>query len=203
MRRFHGVATKNLPSYLSWRRTIEALSKDSVPDALEPYQQNSIYNKKSENFDLCERARGGEGAAIGEGAIASTRRPACRRQDGGPCGVALDSSGVCALMKRWGLSTYHGLRRKHVDSYLNEFDFRRPSSRVHLGTRGQRGGAIPRSAAGLSRDSRPGQRIGNALAVEINEGVMDGLVERGGVGRIAKNLSLELLAEHPERGEFF
>jgi hypothetical protein len=33
MRRFHGVATKNLPSYLSWRRTIEALSTDSDPDA--------------------------------------------------------------------------------------------------------------------------------------------------------------------------
>jgi hypothetical protein len=26
MRRFHGVATDNLPNYLSWRRTIEALS---------------------------------------------------------------------------------------------------------------------------------------------------------------------------------
>ena len=49
MRRFHGVATKNLPSYLSWRRTIEALSTNSVPDAwimgaagLAPYQQSSI-----------------------------------------------------------------------------------------------------------------------------------------------------------------
>ena len=49
MRRFHGVATKNLSSYLSWRRTIEALSTDSVPDAwimgaagLGPYQQNSL-----------------------------------------------------------------------------------------------------------------------------------------------------------------
>jgi len=48
MRRFHGVATKNLPSYLSWRRTIEALSTDSLPDAwimgaagLGPYQQRS------------------------------------------------------------------------------------------------------------------------------------------------------------------
>jgi hypothetical protein len=48
MRRFHGVATKNLPSYLSWRRTIEALLTDSVPDAwimgaagLGPYQQRS------------------------------------------------------------------------------------------------------------------------------------------------------------------
>jgi ISXO2-like transposase domain len=27
-------------------------------------------------------------------------------------------------MKRWGLGTYHGLRRKHVDTYLNEFVFR-------------------------------------------------------------------------------
>jgi len=29
-----------------------------------------------------------------------------------------------SLMKRWGLGTYHGLRRKHVDTYLNEFVFR-------------------------------------------------------------------------------
>src|SRR5271166_5713714 len=26
-----------------------------------------------------------------------------------------------SLMKRWSLGTYHGLRRKHVDTYLNEF----------------------------------------------------------------------------------
>ena len=31
---------------------------------------------------------------------------------------------VFALMKRWGLGTYHGLRRKHVDTYLNEYVFR-------------------------------------------------------------------------------
>src|SRR5208337_4156757 len=31
---------------------------------------------------------------------------------------------VFALMKRWGLGTYHGLRRKHVDTYLDEFVFR-------------------------------------------------------------------------------
>ena len=31
---------------------------------------------------------------------------------------------VLALMKRWGLGTYHGLRRKHIDTYLNEFVFR-------------------------------------------------------------------------------
>src|SRR5258708_2105186 len=31
---------------------------------------------------------------------------------------------VFALMKRWGLGTYHGLRRKHIDTYLNEFVFR-------------------------------------------------------------------------------
>jgi transposase-like protein len=48
MRRFHGVATKNLPNYLSWRRTIEALATHSVPEAwimgaagLGPYQQSS------------------------------------------------------------------------------------------------------------------------------------------------------------------
>ena len=31
---------------------------------------------------------------------------------------------VFALMKRWGLGTYHGLRRKHIDTYLYEFVFR-------------------------------------------------------------------------------
>ena len=29
-----------------------------------------------------------------------------------------------SLMKRWSLGTYHGLRRKHLDTYLNEFVFR-------------------------------------------------------------------------------
>lgn len=31
---------------------------------------------------------------------------------------------VFSLVKRWGLGTYHGLRRKHIDTYLNEFVFR-------------------------------------------------------------------------------
>jgi len=31
---------------------------------------------------------------------------------------------VFSLLKRWGLGTYHGLRRKHIDTYLNEFVFR-------------------------------------------------------------------------------
>ena len=31
---------------------------------------------------------------------------------------------VFSLLKRWGLGTYHGLRRKHADTYLNEFVFR-------------------------------------------------------------------------------
>lgn len=46
MRRFHGVATANLPNYLGWRRTIEALGAASDPEAwimgaagLGPYQQ--------------------------------------------------------------------------------------------------------------------------------------------------------------------
>src|SRR5271163_1066244 len=29
-----------------------------------------------------------------------------------------------SLLKRWALGTYHGLRRKHVDTYFNEFVFR-------------------------------------------------------------------------------
>jgi len=46
MRRFHGVATENLPGYLSWRRMIEGLGPTPTPDAwimaaagLGPYQQ--------------------------------------------------------------------------------------------------------------------------------------------------------------------
>jgi hypothetical protein len=46
--RFHGVATANLPNYLSWRRTIEALGNRSTQEAwimgavgLGPYQQSS------------------------------------------------------------------------------------------------------------------------------------------------------------------
>ena len=49
MRHFHGVATKNLPSYLSWRRTIEALGAASNPEAwimgatgMGPYLQASL-----------------------------------------------------------------------------------------------------------------------------------------------------------------
>ena len=46
MRRFHGVATKNLPNYLGWRRTLEALGEKAIPEHLilgaigrGPYQQ--------------------------------------------------------------------------------------------------------------------------------------------------------------------
>jgi transposase-like protein len=31
---------------------------------------------------------------------------------------------IFSLMKRWGLGIYHGLRDKHLDTYLNEFAFR-------------------------------------------------------------------------------
>jgi transposase-like protein len=31
---------------------------------------------------------------------------------------------VFSLLKRWALGTYHGLRDKHLDTYLNEFVFR-------------------------------------------------------------------------------
>jgi transposase-like protein len=49
LRRFHGVATKNLPNYLGWRRTLEALGQSATPTAmilgaigLGPYQQATL-----------------------------------------------------------------------------------------------------------------------------------------------------------------
>ncbi len=49
MRRFHGVATKNLPNYLGWRRALEALGQQASPRrwilgtvGLGPYQQISL-----------------------------------------------------------------------------------------------------------------------------------------------------------------
>jgi len=49
MRRFHGVATKNLPNYLGWRRAIEAWGCQATPEnwilgaiGLGPYQQITL-----------------------------------------------------------------------------------------------------------------------------------------------------------------
>ncbi len=49
MRRFHGVATKNLPNYLGWRRALEALGSKAKPEewilgavGLGPYQQLTL-----------------------------------------------------------------------------------------------------------------------------------------------------------------
>ena len=49
LRRFHGVATKNLPNYLGWRRTLEALGENATSGAmilgaigLGPYQQLTL-----------------------------------------------------------------------------------------------------------------------------------------------------------------
>ena len=49
LRRFHGVATKNLPNYLGWRRTLEALGPNATPAhlilgaiRLGPYQQITV-----------------------------------------------------------------------------------------------------------------------------------------------------------------
>jgi transposase-like protein len=48
LRRFHGVATKNLPNYLGWRRTLERLGHNVMPNdlilgaiGLGPYQQTT------------------------------------------------------------------------------------------------------------------------------------------------------------------
>jgi transposase-like protein len=49
MRRFHGVATKNLPNYLGWRRAIEAWGDQATPQnwilgatGMGPYQQQTL-----------------------------------------------------------------------------------------------------------------------------------------------------------------
>jgi transposase-like protein len=49
LRRFHGVATKNLPNYLGWRRALEAFGPQITPQAmilgaigLGPYQQTTL-----------------------------------------------------------------------------------------------------------------------------------------------------------------
>ena len=49
LRRFHGVATKNLPNYLGWRRALEALGDNATPAAMilgaigmGPYQQRTL-----------------------------------------------------------------------------------------------------------------------------------------------------------------
>jgi transposase-like protein len=49
LRPFHGVATKNLPNYLGWRRTLEALGQKVMPDdfifgaiGFGPYQQSTL-----------------------------------------------------------------------------------------------------------------------------------------------------------------
>src|SRR5271169_13031 len=57
---------------------------------------------------------------------------------------------------------------------------------------------------GLSRDSRPGQRIGDALAVEIDNGVMDGLVERGDVceGLVGEVMGLKIAPDRLDVVEF-
>jgi hypothetical protein len=48
LRRFHGVATKNLPNYLGWRRTLEALGSNATSAkiilgaiGMGPYQQQT------------------------------------------------------------------------------------------------------------------------------------------------------------------
>ena len=49
LRPFHGVATKNLPNYLGWRRTLEALGQKIMPEdfifgaiGFGPYQQSTL-----------------------------------------------------------------------------------------------------------------------------------------------------------------
>ena len=65
---------------------------------------------------------------------------------------------VFALMKRWGLGTYHGLRRKHVDTYLNEFG----SATIAAST-----GMLRSKQCSASRRTMRRQAIGTSSAATI------------------------------------
>src|SRR5271168_3413934 len=56
----------------------------------------------------------------------------------------------------------------------------------------------------LSRDSALGQRMGEALAVAIGDGAMDGVVERGGVGEglVGEMMRLEVAPHRFDVVEF-
>jgi hypothetical protein len=56
----------------------------------------------------------------------------------------------------------------------------------------------------LSRDSRPGQRIGDALSVEFGDGAVNGLVECGGVGEglVGEVMGLEVAPDPLDIVEF-
>ena len=60
-----------------------------------------------------------------------------------------------SLLKRWALGTYHGLRRKHVDAYLDEFVFRyNDATSARLVRNGTRARRAPH-ARNLSRHHQP------------------------------------------------
>ena len=80
-----------------------------------------------------------------------------------------------ALMKRWALGTYHGLRRKHVDTYLDEFVFRynrrfyrRVSFETMLGLAANHAPASYRDIIGRESPSK-NQIAGDAQPLHVDE----------------------------------
>ena len=76
-----------------------------------------------------------------------------------------------SLMKRWSLGTYHGLRRKHVDTYLNEFVFRY-NRRFHRHV----------SFEALRSPHITSRR---AIGISSNETILASVLKRSGVRRAA------------------
>ena len=64
-----------------------------------------------------------DGWAAYPGAPNRLPRSPCRRQNGRPYRGAVIHR-VFSNLKTWALGVYHGLRRKHLQSYLDEFVFR-------------------------------------------------------------------------------
>ena len=77
-------------------------------------------------------------------------RSSCHQQDGRPCRAALGHR-IFANLKVWALGVYHGLRRSHLQSYLDEFVFR--FNRAPLA---RRSGALRPRTGRLRRRALPG-----------------------------------------------
>ena len=93
-----------------------------------------------------------------------------------------------SLMKRWGLGTYHGLRRKHVDAYLNEFVFRynrRFHRMFHL-----------KSCLGSPHITSP-----RAIGISSNETILARVLKWSGVPRAAarRRPECDRMARRPHR----
>src|SRR6202011_3098483 len=105
--------TSEIPGYPVW-----TYPSRRYPRQLRGFDRGFCAGQREDRNDAAHRR-----AQILSRAHRLPTRPADGRQDGRPYRAALDSSSL-RTDETLGLGTYHGLRRKHIDTYLNEFVFR-------------------------------------------------------------------------------